>query len=428
LARQLKKSGARTVDVDSAQWITDDMVRLNVSRESTVGEAVNELLMSGTALDAQPNYLYSVDDSMTPGQIALCAMQEKGAVDDASNLFEDGSKGDIATDAATAGVLTDQDDTGEDGSMTLAEGPEGLDAVDGEGHESSDGADHGSGAGEDNGADDIDGHGSSDNAGSVDDGVAPRVGDAPEAGAAPGAKRTSDDKDAVELVDDEGIVVGADDDASTEDVVVVDETVGPDAEAGATAQASTVTDPFFVKGFQWGLKSIRAPEVWAQESTASMQKVGVAVLDCGFDVTHPDIKNMIAPGSAYNAYRASVNKEDENGIYTYTDDQLADVASGSSSPIPGVGHYDHGMHVSGVIAAQRNNFEGIAGVADNVQLVPVRIYDYSDTTPQAPLSAIIKGMDYAIKTRTRIIYVLSTFLWARAGRRPSAQATRCARR
>jgi hypothetical protein len=75
LARQLKKRGARTVDVDSAQWITDDMVRLNVSRESTVEEAVNELLMSGTALDAQPNYLYSVDDSMTPGQIALRAMQ-----------------------------------------------------------------------------------------------------------------------------------------------------------------------------------------------------------------------------------------------------------------------------------------------------------------------------------------------------------------
>jgi hypothetical protein len=75
LAAQLKKGSTRTVDLDSVQWLTDDVVQLNVRQGFTVEDAVNELLVSGIALDAQPNYLYCVDDRMTPGQIALCAMQ-----------------------------------------------------------------------------------------------------------------------------------------------------------------------------------------------------------------------------------------------------------------------------------------------------------------------------------------------------------------
>jgi hypothetical protein len=145
------------------------MVRLNVSRESTVEEAVNELLMSGTALDAQPNYLYSVDDSMTPGQIALRAMQENSTADDASDPSGDGSKGGDAIDAEATDVVAGQDDASEDELMALVDESEGLDAVDGEGHVSPDNVGDKDLLANGGGADDIDDTSGADNTNAPDD-------------------------------------------------------------------------------------------------------------------------------------------------------------------------------------------------------------------------------------------------------------------
>ena len=150
-------------------------------------------------------------------------------------------------------------------------------------------------------------------------------------------------------------------------------------------------DPYSV--FQWGLSSINAPQVWDLAKASPLSKVGVAVIDCGFDVDHEDLKNMIAPGSPYNAYRASRDITDAG--------QLAEVTSGSASKQNG--QFNHGMHVSGIIAAERNNGVGIAGVTNNVQLVPIRAFNYSEEANQigATTSSLTKSFEYCMDNREK---------------------------
>lgn len=149
-------------------------------------------------------------------------------------------------------------------------------------------------------------------------------------------------------------------------------------------ETQPVNDPYYP--WQWALKSMNVPEAWKllKNSPSSISTVGVAVLDSGFDVNHEDLKNVIAEGSPYNAYRASI------GIKNSED--LADVKSGPTS-------YDHGSHVAGIIAAEANNGTGIVGVANNARIIPIRCYSYE--TDQATSSSLRKGIDYAIENQTR---------------------------
>lgn len=94
----------------------------------------------------------------------------------------------------------------------------------------------------------------------------------------------------------------------------------------------------------------------------------IAVLDSGIDYTHPDLASkVISTGKDF------VN--DDNDAY---DD-----------------HW-HGTHVAGIIGAATNNTEGIAGVAWNCRLLPVKIIsaegegDYSDL-----IAGLIWAADYA---------------------------------
>ncbi|MBO7674532.1 MAG: S8 family serine peptidase, partial [Atopobiaceae bacterium] len=349
LAGALRACGAQTVDVDSAQWITDDVVRLTVAPGSTVEEAVNELLVSGVMEGAQPDYLFGLDDDVvTPEHAAV--REEEGDV----AAEEEASVGDAAKDDATEDELA-TDDAADKADEAAQADPEPVDEpADEPGDEALE---------------------------LVDDEAVDLVDK-------DGATEDAQGQDGIELVDDADVEVTQDDAADAYDVAIAT------AQAGSTS--GYYTDPFFVNGFQWGLQSINAPEVWDKAKATTMRKVGVAVIDCGFDVNHPDLKSVIAPGSAYNAYRATQGIDDE--------DLLADVASGAypnsqDEYEKGCGRRDHGMHVAGIIAAQRNNFEGIAGVSDNAQIVPIRAYDYSETDSQASISAIVKGIDYVIKNQ-----------------------------
>ena len=374
LANRLAEQGVRTVDAGSAFWVTDDLVRLNVVQGSTVEEAVNELLVTGVARDAQPDYVFSMEESTAPRQGALWAMQDQGVAADSTDatnadavaLEEDTpAEDDAATVDATSAEPSDSAPTGTDADVKATSGdaseraePELVDI-----DEALNGADEAADASE--------------------------VADEDEALVLVDDDEASDDavdadQDGMELVDDEGLSVEAD---ATDDATA-------DEEAAATvttqAAAAASNDPYLV--FQWGLQSINAPDVWAQEKTTNMQKVGVAVIDCGLDVNHRDLKNMIAPDSAYNAYRAIQGVTDAS--------ELADVAPGAGT-MAGVGRYDHGTHVTGIIAAQRNNLYGTAGVSDNAQIIPIRVYDYDPDNPKVDVASAVKGIDYAIKNQDK---------------------------
>jgi subtilisin family serine protease len=115
----------------------------------------------------------------------------------------------------------------------------------------------------------------------------------------------------------------------------------PPADARA---ASVPSDPEWPS--QWGPVAIRAPDAWDVEDGDVTVKV--AIVDSGIDAAHPDFAGVpIELGTDYVELDAT--PQDENG---------------------------HGTHVAGIVAAARDNGEGVAGVA-NVTLVVVRVLDAS---------------------------------------------------
>jgi subtilisin len=97
-------------------------------------------------------------------------------------------------------------------------------------------------------------------------------------------------------------------------------------------------------------------------SRADVSAVGVAVLDTGISLNHPDLN--IAGGTSF--MRGGKSGNDDNG---------------------------HGSHVAGTIAAKLNG-AGVRGVAPNARLFAVKVLDRFGS---GSLSAIISGIDWVTR-------------------------------
>lgn len=150
-------------------------------------------------------------------------------------------------------------------------------------------------------------------------------------------------------------------------------------------------DPMFAE--QWALNNagqnggkqkadIAALQAW--EKTKGSKKVVIAVLDTGVDYTHNDlVTNIWIRPENIPAY-----KDDElgviNDLYGFNaDDNLSD-------PMDDNGH---GTHCAGVIGAEGNNEEGIAGINWQVEIMPLKFLGRSGfgSTKNA-----IEAINYAI--------------------------------
>ena len=90
---------------------------------------------------------------------------------------------------------------------------------------------------------------------------------------------------------------------------------------------------------------IKATSAW--EETTGVEDIVIAVLDTGVDLDHPDLDEKIhSPG--YDFINVDSDATDDEG---------------------------HGTHVAGIAAAETHNNEGIAGVAWNCKILPVKILD-----------------------------------------------------
>lgn len=150
-------------------------------------------------------------------------------------------------------------------------------------------------------------------------------------------------------------------------------------------------DPLF--GEQWALNNagqnggkvdahLDALKAWA--TTSGSSDVVVAVLDSGVDYTHPDlIGNMWMRPDSIPAY-----KDDELG--NVNDLRGFNAADNRSDPMDDNGH---GTHCAGIIGAEGNNNEGIAGINWNVQIMPLKFLGRGGfgTTKDA-----IEAINYAI--------------------------------
>lgn len=149
--------------------------------------------------------------------------------------------------------------------------------------------------------------------------------------------------------------------------------VSPDMRRYATVDNTSdpvkINDPKMNR--MWSLtgeKGVSALEAWG---TTRGKGVTVAVLDSGI-TAHPDLDANVLPGYdfiAESAFSNDGNGRDSDptdaGNWT-VDNQCFTGSKATASDW-------HGTHVAGTIAAIANNNEGIAGVAPEAKIVPVRV-------------------------------------------------------
>ncbi len=127
---------------------------------------------------------------------------------------------------------------------------------------------------------------------------------------------------------------------------------------------------------------LAALKAWLK--TQGSSDVVVAVLDSGVDYTHPDlVTNMWLRPDTIPAY-----KDDELG--NFDDLHGFNAAENGSDPMDDNGH---GTHCAGIVGAEGNNDEGIAGINWNVQIMPLKFMGRGGfgTTKNA-----IEAINYAI--------------------------------
>lgn len=135
-----------------------------------------------------------------------------------------------------------------------------------------------------------------------------------------------------------------------------------------TVGAQVLTDDPFLSQ-QWGWFRVAADKAWQAGYKGS--SIVVAVLDTGVDLDHPDLADNLVDGW---------NFVDNNNDVSDLD--------------------NHGTMVSGIIAAMADNGEGLAGVAPEAKIMPLKILDSDGGNPRDVASAIRYAADNGAKIIT----------------------------
>jgi len=162
--------------------------------------------------------------------------------------------------------------------------------------------------------------------------------------------------------------------------------------------ASLVNDPEFPS--QGNLEAVQAPQTWS--ALPSMQEVLVAVVDTGIAITHPDLADRIWQNAGEVGMDAAGNDRRTNGLDDdangYIDDWQGWNMISASNDINDT--QGHGTHLAGIIAAGVDNSIGIAGVAPNARILPVKVLD---DTGFGTYAQVAEGITYATDMGARII-------------------------
>jgi serine protease len=132
--------------------------------------------------------------------------------------------------------------------------------------------------------------------------------------------------------------------------------------------SATPNDPLYLN-YQKYLPTVRVDKAWDLSKSAGSQTI--AVLDTGVDAGHPDLAGHLLPG--YNTFNSALPPNDGSG---------------------------HGTAVAGVIAAGAANGVGVAGVAWNAKVRPVKVLDDNGVGSDEKL---IMGINWAVKNGARVI-------------------------
>lgn len=135
-----------------------------------------------------------------------------------------------------------------------------------------------------------------------------------------------------------------------------------------TGLASPTDDPRFSD--QWNLPMLSTPAAW---QVASGEGVVVAVLDTGINPSHEDlVKNIHVDG--YDFISDTKSSGDGDGPDSNANDE---------------GTSFHGSHVAGIIAAEADNSIGVAGLAYNAKVMPLRVLGVQGTGSSSDIAQAI---------------------------------------
>ncbi|HWA35316.1 MAG TPA: S8 family serine peptidase [Cyclobacteriaceae bacterium] len=111
--------------------------------------------------------------------------------------------------------------------------------------------------------------------------------------------------------------------------------------------------------------------------TTGNGSITIAILDDGVDVNHPDLKDKIV--NAYNAF-----------------DTLEEQSPNRYEP--------HGTACAGIAAASTNNGIGVAGIAWNCKIMPVKIFGLNESNePITSADAVQRGIMKAVQAGAKIL-------------------------
>ncbi len=130
------------------------------------------------------------------------------------------------------------------------------------------------------------------------------------------------------------------------------------------------------------------PEAIQYASGKLWTGVIVAVLDTGIAYNHPDlIWHMWNGTQCLSDTGATLGGCIHGFDFAYEDSDPSDI-------------YGHGTHIAGTIGAMSNNATGIIGIAPNIQLMAVKIFDDNG---QGTTASVIRGINFAKYNWARII-------------------------
>ncbi len=164
--------------------------------------------------------------------------------------------------------------------------------------------------------------------------------------------------------------------------------VSGNAQEAQPSEPQTSDDPRFSEQRHHSL--IQTSAAW--EIELGSPEVIVAVTDNGFELSHTDLAANLWKNS--NEIPNNGIDDDQNGFIDDVNGWNFD--ANNNDPTPGEQN-SHGTHVAGIIAALKANAVGVAGIAPQVKVMPIKFYGENRWTSAIVFNSYKYAMDNGAK-------------------------------
>lgn len=159
---------------------------------------------------------------------------------------------------------------------------------------------------------------------------------------------------------------------------------GPPGESCPPVAAAVSDDPDSSR--QWYLSALGVPEAWEAAGPVPREEVLVAVVDNGFDVSHPDLGERLWSSA------------DGGPGWNLLEDGADLTPAGDTEARLG-----HGTAVAGLVGAAHGNGLGVAGVCPSCRLMLLKARDFGAVPSSVPrLEPVVR---FAVERGARILVI-----------------------